>query len=302
MALALDNAQAGIVRATALTLLRNFARPAHLDQLKVMLSDPEPLVRAKALGAMDAFQPDTRWLFANPLLNDPVRLVRFEAARALAPMPNSLLSPEQISVLDTAIDDYIRAQRINEDMAPYHINIGVAYQQRGRPDKAEAAYRDAIRIDPTFAPAYANLADLYRERKRDDEGEKVLREGLAISPDAADLRHALGLLRARQRRYPEAVAEFGRASSLAPDNPRYAYVYAIALNSMGKPAAALRVLGEVYRRHPYDRDVLLGLASILRDEGRMKDATMYAEELVAVMPSSAEANRLLEEIRAKGDR
>jgi hypothetical protein len=29
---------------------------------------------------------------------------------------------------------------------------------------------------------------------------------------------------------------------------------------------------------------------------------MYAEELVAVMPSSAEAKRLLEEIRAKGDR
>jgi len=302
MALALDNTQAGIVRATALTLLRNLARPSHLDRLKVALSDPDPLVRAKAVEATDGFQPDTRWQFANPLLKDPVRLVRFEAARTLAPVPNSLLSPEQISVLDTAVDDYIRAQRVNEDMAPFHINIGVAYQQRGRPDKAEAAYRDAIRIDPTFVPAYVNLADLYRERKREDEGEKILREGLTVSPNSADLHHALGLLHARQRRYPEAVAELGKATSLTPDNARYAYVYAVALNGAGKPDAALRVLGEAYRRNSYNREILLGLTSILRDRGRSKEAARYAEELVAVMPENAEAMRLLEEVRAKGGR
>ena len=89
---------------------------------------------------------------------------------------------------------------------------------------------------------------------------------------------------------------------LAPDNPRYAYVYAIALDSAGKHDAALLVLGEAYRRHPYDREVLLGLASILRDRGRAKEATRYAEELVALMPESAEAKRLLEEIRSKGGR
>ena len=90
--------------------------------------------------------------------------------------------------------------------------------------------------------------------------------------------------------------------ALALDNPRYAYVYAVALNGLGKPDAALWVLGEAYRRHPYDREVLLGLASILRDQGRRKEATRYAEELVAVMPENAEAKHLLEEIRAKGRR
>ena len=123
---------------------------------------------------------------------------------------------------------------------------------------------------------------------------------LTVWPQAADLHHALGLLQARQRRYPEAIAELGKASSLAPDNPRYAYVYAVALTSAGKPNPALRVLGEAYRRHPYDREVLLGLASILRDRGRANEAKRYAEELVAVMQENAEAKRLLEEIRTKG--
>jgi predicted CXXCH cytochrome family protein len=302
LTLALDNAQAGIVRATALFLLRNLARPSHLDRLKLALSDPDPLVRAKALWALDRFDPETRWRLASPLLTDPVRLVRFEAARSLAPIPDSLLSPEQVSILNTAVDDYIRAQRVNEDMAPYHINIGVANRQRGRPGEAEAAYRDAIRIDPAFAPAYANLADLYRERKRDDEGEKVLREGLSVSPGSADLHHALGLLHARERRYAEAVAELGKASSLAPQNARYAYVYAVALNSTGKPAPALRVLKDAYRRNPYDRDVLLGLASILLEQGKREEAAKYGEELVVVMPENEGARRILEEIRAKGGR
>ena len=102
--------------------------------------------------------------------------------------------------------------------------------------------------------------------------------------------------------YTDAIAEFGKASSLAPDNLRYTYVYAITLNSTGKPDPALRILGETYQRHPYNREVLPGLASILRDRGRPKEATMYAEERVAVMPESAEAKRLLEEIRSKGGR
>ncbi|HEX9191397.1 MAG TPA: tetratricopeptide repeat protein [Candidatus Deferrimicrobiaceae bacterium] len=299
MALALDNTHAGIVRATALTLLRNVARPAHLERLKAALSDPDPLVRAKALGAMDGFRPETRWQFANPLLKDPVRLVRFEAARTLAPVPNSLLSPEQISVLDSAVDDYIRAQRVNEDMSPFHINIGVAHQQRGRPDKAEAAYRDAIRLDPTFAPAYVNLADLYRERKRDDEGEKVLREGLSVSPKAAELHHALGLLLVRQKRLPEALPHLSEAAALRPDLARYALAQALAQDAAGQGSRALGTLQHAYRRHPYDPDLLFALATFLRDRGNPADALRLARELAAVSPEDPGARRLLQEMESR---
>jgi Tfp pilus assembly protein PilF len=298
VALATDNSQAGIVRATALTLLRNLARPSHLDRLKMALFDPDPLVRAKALWAMDRFEPETRWRFANALLNDPVRLVRFEAARSLAPVPDSLLSPEEISVLGKAVGEYIRAQRINEDMAPYHINIGVASLQRGRPGDAEAAYRDAVRLDRIFAPAYVNLADLYRQRQQEEKGEEILRQGLSVSPKAAELHHALGLLLVRQKRLPEALPHLSEAAARRPDLPRYALAWALAQDAAGDASGALGTLQRAYRRHPHDPELLFTLATLSRDRGRRTEALRYARELDASSPEDPGTRRLLRELES----
>jgi hypothetical protein len=46
----------------------------------------------------------------------------------------------------------------------------------------------------------------------------VRRQARMLSPKSADLHYALGLLQAREGRYSKAVAELGKASSLAPDN------------------------------------------------------------------------------------
>ena len=76
-----------------------------------------------------------------------------------------------------------------------------------------------------------------------------------------------GLLLVRERRMPEAVAALEKAAALAPDNPHYAFVYAIALDSTGKPAKALAVLAEAQRRFPGDREILDGLVDISRRVG-----------------------------------
>jgi predicted Zn-dependent protease len=59
------------------------------------------------------------------------------------------------------------------------------------------------------------------------------------------------------RRRTAALAELKRASELAPDNARYAYVHAIALNSGGARAEAMRLLEQNQQRHPTDRESLL---------------------------------------------
>ena len=86
-------------------------------------------------------------------------------------------------------------------------------------------------MSPPYAPAAINLADLYRSLGRDAEGEGVLRAALAASPRDAGLHHALGLTLTRLKRRDEALAALRRAAELAPEQPRYAYVYAVALHS-----------------------------------------------------------------------
>jgi predicted Zn-dependent protease len=99
--------------------------------------------------------------------------------------------------------------------------------------------------------------------------ERVLRDGLRAlgspSATAAPLREALGLALVRQGRKPEALVEFAAAARVAPDQPRYAYLQALALDDAGRRPEAIKVLSEAARRSP-DRDLLLTLA-MFRSEG-----------------------------------
>jgi Flp pilus assembly protein TadD len=94
------------------------------------------------------------------------------------------------------------------------------------------------------------------------------------------------------------VQELAEAARLAPEEPRYAYVYAIALNSTGQLRAALEVLAQALARHPDNRDMLLAAAKFSHDYGDQTAAIGYAERLRRAAPGDAAAVQLLQELRA----
>ncbi|HSN24477.1 MAG TPA: tetratricopeptide repeat protein, partial [Methylomicrobium sp.] len=147
-----------------------------------------------------------------------------------------------------------------------------------------------------FVGAYVNLADAYRQQGRDDEGEKQLRSGLSLSPNAADLHHALGLLLVRKTDKTAALQELALAAKLAQDNARYAYVYAIGLNSAGKQREALTVLKATDARQPYNIDILSALISMQREAGDNKAALVYARKAAEVLPDNKEIIQLITEL------
>ena len=99
---------------------------------------------------------------------------------------------------------------------------------------------------------------------------------MAVEPDNADVRYALGLYLVRKHDYPEALDLLRRAHELIPDHARYAYVYAVALNSSGAGGEALALLEEAHQQHPADRNVLMALVSITRDNGNFAQALRHA--------------------------
>jgi Flp pilus assembly protein TadD len=125
----------------------------------------------------------------------------------------------------------------------------------------------------------------------------VLRATLALAPDDAGLHHALGLVLVRLKRPDEALEELHRAIGLGPDQPRYAYVYAVALHSAGRGGDAMAALKENLARHPGDRDTLLALISFSRDAGDLSTALEYAEQLARIEPTNSELATLVETLR-----
>jgi Flp pilus assembly protein TadD len=124
----------------------------------------------------------------------------------------------------------------------------------------------------------------------------VLRDGLAQLPRAADLHHSLGLLLIRTGDKAEALKEFEQAATRAPDQARFAYVYAIALNSEGRKDRALEVLRAADRRHPYDLEILSALISINRESGDAKSALVYARKAAEALPDDPAIKRLITEL------
>lgn len=294
-----DRNQPGIARATALSLLGSYFTPASAGAVRAGANDADPLVRMAAPRAMPAAVPPSMVPVLLPLLSDRVRAVRIEAARALAGVPSEALGEAQRKAFADAYQELMTAELIDGDRPENHINLGLVQLRRQDLAAAEASYRTALRLDPAFVPGLVNLADLERLRGRDAQGTELLRQALSREPDNADARHALGLALVRSRDLTGALAELRKAAALAPDNARYAYVHAIALNSTGAGEAALQLLEQVHRRHPTNREVLVALATLSRDAGRVSDAIVHAQALLALEPANPEYRALLTDLRKR---
>ncbi len=261
--LAGDAGQPGIARATALSLLRGLLGPRSLGALGRSLGDADPLVRLAAAEAGSAVEPRRRALLLGPLLRDPLRAVRIEAARSLAGVPRELLAPGLRAELGRGLSEYRVAQQSSAERPEAHLNLGLLAAEQGDLGAARAEIQAALRLDPSFVPALVNLADLERLAGREDEGERWLRKALRIAPDDPDVHYALGLLLVRRGRSGEALEVLRRAAELAPESARYATVYALALHSGGETQRALEVLEGARARHPGDPDV----EALLRELG-----------------------------------
>jgi predicted CXXCH cytochrome family protein len=299
-ALVTDPAQPAIARATALALLCDRLSPTTLAALDAGLRDADGLVRRAAVVCLDDLPAGARVARAAPLLNDPLRAVRVEAARVLAALPAANLDPTARGRLERGVAEYVAAQEVDADRPEARTNLGTLYAQRGQVAQAEAEFNAAIALQRGYAPAYVNLADLYRVEQRDADGERVLRAGIAAAPQDAALRHALGLLLVRQKRLPEAIEALERAAALRPDDAYHAYVLGVALNSSGQSDRALTTLSAAAARHPFDPQLLLALATINRDRGERAAALEYARRLAKVTPGDPAAAQLVAELSRPG--
>ena len=269
-----------IVRATALSLLQEPARDPAAGLVERSLKDPEPLVRRAAVAQLATWEPGRRWRAGGPLLDDPIRAVRLEAVNALADTALLMtLNAPQRAVLDRALTEYRNVQAFNADRAESWMNLGALEVRLGNRDGAEADYKRAIHLQPAFMPSYVNLADLYRELGRDADGERVLRQALSSYPGSADAHYALGLVLVREKRRTEALPELAKAAELSPENPHYAYVYAVALDSLGQHAKARSVLEQAQQHFTGDRDILTALVQLSARDGDSAAASRWTEKL-----------------------
>ncbi|MEQ1895566.1 MAG: HEAT repeat domain-containing protein, partial [Planctomycetota bacterium] len=252
-----------IVRATALDLLVRYPSQAALEAFARGTQDPDGLVRHAALGGLEGLAPEQRLALVGPLCADPLRAVRTEAARLLFDVPPAALGPFTTG-FEGARGEYESIQRGLLERPEARLNLAQLLAVQGKQRESEEELRAALRLEPRFVPARVNLAEF-------DES-------------MAALHHALGLSLVRQGRNAEARASLARAAALAPDEPRFGYVHAIALHDGGERAQALAELERVLARTPWHRDSAFALSGYRAEAGDEAGARAALLALAAINP------------------
>jgi predicted CXXCH cytochrome family protein len=295
-ALAIDAQQPAIVRASAVELLPHYG-PAGIDVLLAATQDADPLVRATAVSSLDYLPPQPRLTAAAPLLTDPFRAVRLEAARVLAAVPADPFTPSQRRAFAAALDEYQAVQEVDADQPAAHLNLGVLQATAGQVEQAVQSYQTALRLDPSFLPARFNLANLYDQLGRTTEAIEVLQGGLRWAPKQGDLYYSLGLALAAGQRWAEAAEALATAADLLPQRARVRYNYALTLQHLGRQAEAETALLKAYGIDQHDPDIVYALALLYMQQRQWPQALLYAEKLRTIRPDAPEPQQLVQRLQ-----
>ena len=294
-----DNLAPTLVRATALSLLAAYPGNETMAIFRQILESDEAILRRTALISLSHFSHEEQIQMAGPLLDDPVKGVRIEAARVLTRIPVAQLDKRWQKSFTLALEEFKNTILYLADFADSRLNLGALAIYQGKLNEAEEHFKKAIAIDRNFYAAHMNLAVLYSGQGKNDLAEKQLRQALDVNPDIADVHYSLGLLLSEQKQYEEAREHLAKAADGMPENARVHYNLGQLLIFLGQDKEAEKALRRTIEIDPENMSYLQVVAQFYYTRGQFALARDIVERMISVNPGHLMSQQLLQQINTK---
>jgi len=249
-----------IVRATALTLLAAYPAEQTSQVMEIGLMDEEALIRRTAVSAIQLSDRQKLAKLIGPMLYDPVKAVRTEAASRLAGDLKAHLDADQQKVFQAVLQEFEAAMFYSADFSFGRYNLANLYGELDRPQDAINNYEAAIRIDSQFYPAKVNLSMLYNQQGKNDQAEQLLREVVESEPELYEIAYSLGLLLVEMQQLNDAVTYLEKAAKGLPDRARIHYNLGLLYQQLQRIMRAEKELQLAMILEPESLDFQYGLA------------------------------------------
>ncbi|HWS00500.1 MAG TPA: multiheme c-type cytochrome [Prolixibacteraceae bacterium] len=281
-----------IIRATAIGYLSFYQSAKALETVRRTLNDPDPLLRHTAV--LNFTPPDSASLFQflAPLLNDPVKLVRTEAANRLSSFRRNQFNDIQYRLFTKALEEYRKSQEYVADFPTARYNLGNFYSRNHDMLRAEENYKEAITIDNLFYPAKTNLAMIYYQQGKADLAEKMFRDLVANHPEVSEGYYYLALLYGEQQKLTEAISTLESGISKGAGNTRMLYNLGLLYqmtNQNGKCESTF-LKGEA--GEPDNFDLLYAIFVFYAKQDNRAKATLYLEKLRNYYPDNQQVKEI----------
>lgn len=171
----------------------------------------------------------------------------------------------------------------------------LALTERGLGGSAIKLYEEAIRLDGAFVEAIVNVARLYVEKGELDRASTWLDRAARVRPDYPDLYRVRGLIALSEGRSQDALAAFGRARALAPENVEALTNLGATLLRLGILGEARTVLEQAFRLAPARPEVALNLGIVWdRREDPARAIYLY-RRFLGLVPTDDPDRQLVED-------
>ena len=292
--LATDPLYPAIVRATALSLLGVYPDEDTIKAYKISLMDEEALIRRTAIENLPLADDEGKTKLIAPLLYDPVKAVRIEAASRLVGKPSEFLDAGQKELYQKVKKEFINSMEYSGDFSFGRFNLGNLYQELGDNDRAIENYKAATKIDNLFYPAKVNMAMLYNDKGEQDKAEEIFREVINEHPGLYEISYSLALLLAEKNNYEEAAKFMEKAAANMPDAARVHYNYGLLLQYLNRDNDAELEFKEALEIDPENLDFLYALFDFYFKRSKFLKAKDIAGTMARIAPELPAVKELLD--------
>ncbi|MDH7482776.1 MAG: tetratricopeptide repeat protein [Armatimonadota bacterium] len=174
-----------------------------------------------------------------------------------------------------------------------HVNLGLAFAERGMVDRGIAELNRALEIDPSCVEALISLGAIYNEKKEFDQAANYLKRALKLKPNNPQAHYNLGVALAGKGDIRGALALYRKAIKL---DPGFAKAYAnlgIVLVELGRLDEARKYFVTAIRLDPNSPQMHNNIGVALARCGLLEEAVVHFREALRLKPDYESAQRNL---------
>lgn len=268
-----------MVRATALSLLANYSDEKAFNTTKLLMQDADPVMRHYAVRSLNPASAEEFIVAFVPMLHDPVKAVRTEAAFKLSQLPAQAIDSAWAQAYREALAEYENAMLYAADFPSGSFNLANLYSRIGKPEQAELNYKKAIATDNEFFPAKVNLAMLYNAQQQNQKAAQLFREVIKEHPEQSEIYYSMGLLLAEMNQLNESAEMLEKAAALLPERSRIFYNLGLIYQYQNNPAKAEKSLLKAVDIEPANQDYIYALVDFYQKTGDQKKAKLWSQQL-----------------------
>jgi len=286
-----------IIRATAISYLSGYDNQNAKETIRRLLNNPDPLLRYMA--ANNYSPADSSILLTNllPLLSDPVKSVRIEAASRLLTFNDSAFNEFQLAAFRNAVEEYRQSLEWAADFPAGRYNLGNYYSKMNDRPKAMENYAEALALDRLFYPARINLGIQSYAEGKTELADRLFSEMIRFHPEMTEGYYYLALLYAEQKRNSEAITLLETAVSLPNANPRIFYNLGLLYQSTGQDMKSGATFEKGLVLDPCNFDLLYALFVFNLNRNDRTKASIYVEKLIQCYPDEASVQSLYRDFK-----